>query len=149
MREFSDFVHNKLRSLALATERKEEIVEEIAAHMQAAYEEALERGATEDEAAAFAESSFTPWEDLQGSIEQAERIRAAEPSTSERGEQENRERSVRGIGTMLAGSNIWAARLAPAGPMVKWSPIGSAAILGANNSAISFISLKTSVSPAW
>ena len=82
MRDFRDYVERKLGLLEVPSERKAEIVDEISEHMQAAYEEARERGATEQEALTSAESSFAPWDNLQRSLEQAESTPVAELSTS-------------------------------------------------------------------
>jgi putative ABC transport system permease protein len=71
MRDFEEQVRGKLGALDLPPEREAEIVEEIAGHMRAAFADALEKGASEDDALAHAEAPFVPWSRLRRSIERA------------------------------------------------------------------------------
>ena len=73
MPDFQDYVRNHLGPIGLDGNREAKVVEEIAEHMRACYEEARGRGKSESEALAFAESPFVPWERLRRNIEEVER----------------------------------------------------------------------------
>lgn len=71
MHDLEEYVRGKLGPLDLPQERAAEIVEEIAEHMRAAFADALEEGASEDDAVARAEAPFVPWGKLRKGIERA------------------------------------------------------------------------------
>lgn len=70
--DWKQYVRAHLPPLALAAERELEIVEEFAAHLEAAYEDALARGATEAEARARALAHVRDWRVLECEVERAE-----------------------------------------------------------------------------
>ena len=74
MPDFEEHVRRGLGHLGLPQDREAEMVEEIAEHMRAAFQEALEGGATEEEALTYAESPFVPWDALRRNIEGAVRM---------------------------------------------------------------------------
>lgn len=70
--DWKQYVRAHLPPLALAAERELEIVEELAQHLEAAYEEALARGATESEAQTRALAHVRDWRVLECEVERAE-----------------------------------------------------------------------------
>jgi len=85
MPDFTDRVRLCLGTLDLSEQRTAEVVEEIAEHMRASFEEAVGRGLTEREALAFAESRFVPWDRLCQDIVKAERTANGTASEGEPG----------------------------------------------------------------
>ncbi len=65
-------VHERLQKLSLPPERKQEIVNEIAGHMEDVNEERLQEGISEKAALEQAALSFPAWESLSHSIQQIE-----------------------------------------------------------------------------
>ena len=72
MPDWKKLVHERLQKLSLPPERKQEIVNEIANHMEDVNEEKLQVGISEKEALEKAALSFPAWECLSHSIQQIE-----------------------------------------------------------------------------
>src|SRR5581483_3703724 len=73
MPDWKQHVRNHLAPLRLRPERELEITEELAEHLEAAYEEALARGASERQACEHAAAQITDWGLLECEVSRAER----------------------------------------------------------------------------
>lgn len=102
MRDFDAYVRIRVESCGLPPAREAEIVEEIAEHMRDAYEEALDRGASDTEALAYAEAPFVPWEAFRESLLGVEVLTfgTQDPATARIGAGSGRSR--RGPGKILS-----------------------------------------------
>ncbi len=75
MPDWKNYIRTRLSPLALSAERELEIVEELALHLEAVYETALERGATEAEAMQQAQAQIKDGQLLECELSRAERFR--------------------------------------------------------------------------
>src|SRR5215831_14466046 len=73
MRDWKRFVSENLSPLFLGAERESEIVDEMAQHLEAVYEEALADGATEEEAFERASAHVKDWQLLESELIRAQR----------------------------------------------------------------------------
>src|SRR3989442_10774267 len=73
MPDWKQHVRDHLAPLRLSPEREMEITEELAQHLEAAYEEALARGASEQKAYEHAAAQITDWGLLECEVSRAER----------------------------------------------------------------------------
>ncbi|MEE9235981.1 MAG: ABC transporter permease [Candidatus Acidoferrales bacterium] len=105
MPDWKQYVRKHLPPLQLPPEREAEIVAELAQHLEAAYEEALARGALEAEARAAAQRQFTDWPLLESELHRAERT--IPPAVTRRlGRWNDRIKTQqKGVGKMLA--DLW------------------------------------------
>jgi len=71
MPDWQKIVREKLGSLPLTNGRKDEVIEELAQQLEAAYEEALAQGINEAEALRRSLAQFKDWEKLRGEVFQA------------------------------------------------------------------------------
>ncbi len=69
---WKQYIRSRLPSLGLTGEREMEIVEELAEYLEAAYEDCLAGGASEQEARARAEASIRDWQLLECELSRAE-----------------------------------------------------------------------------
>ncbi|MEY2574502.1 MAG: hypothetical protein QOJ87_2715, partial [Verrucomicrobiota bacterium] len=73
MPDFKAEIRERLRSLSLAPAREDEIAEELAQHLEDQYEQALSRGATEEEARQSVLTQFNESDPLAQSLKRVER----------------------------------------------------------------------------
>ncbi|MEY2549129.1 MAG: putative transport system permease protein, partial [Verrucomicrobiota bacterium] len=73
MPDFKAEIRERLRSLSLAPARENEIAEELAQHLEDQYEQALSRGATEEEARQSVLTQFNESDPLAQSLKRVER----------------------------------------------------------------------------
>jgi putative ABC transport system permease protein len=73
MHDWKHYVRERLSSLGLAAEREMEIVEELANHLESVYEDALARGASEQEASERAIELIRDWRLLECEVSRVER----------------------------------------------------------------------------
>jgi len=73
MRDWQEFVQSKLAGLRLAPGEKAEVIEELAAHLQEAYEKLCGRGMAEELAMQKAMLQVPDWNALQGHIHAAKK----------------------------------------------------------------------------
>lgn len=66
------YVREHLPALGLRAERELEIVEELAAHLEAAYEQARANGAPDEEARAHAQALVSDWREVENELARAE-----------------------------------------------------------------------------
>ncbi|MBS1876556.1 MAG: ABC transporter permease [Acidobacteria bacterium] len=85
MPDWNRYVRNELRLPSLAPAREVEIVEELAAQLEQAYQEALASGRAPDEAERLAKSQLPDWRSLARDIEASEPARRRGPSALWRG----------------------------------------------------------------
>ncbi|HEY7545289.1 MAG TPA: hypothetical protein VID27_10420, partial [Blastocatellia bacterium] len=102
MMDWRHYVRQHLPPLALGSEREMEIVEEMALHLEAVYEDALRDGATEQEARERASAHIKDWQLLE-----CELVRAKRPPAGLRINHRARfsiQPQKRNIGRMIMGS---------------------------------------------
>lgn len=71
MPDWKKIIREKLGSLPLTNGRRDEVIEELALQLESAYEEALAKGITEQEALARSLAQFKDWEKLRGELFQS------------------------------------------------------------------------------
>ncbi len=80
MPDWRHYVHGHLPTLRVSPEREIEIVDELAAQLDATYSSARSSGATEEEAIRRAEAEVPNWQDLARTLERIERPHQPSPA---------------------------------------------------------------------
>jgi predicted permease len=103
MPDWKNYVRNNLPPLALGPERELEMVDEMAQHLEAVYEDALAGGASEQEALKRAKAHIKDWQLLESELIRSKRPIAA-PLINNRLAREARIQSQSGTGGIGMGS---------------------------------------------